>query len=450
MRASSGPSYRVHSLKNFFVLPGHAAEKADIWGYAKRFFRRLPELQCRERDGFYKNVEALGTQGDRKESPSETQRGQSVPATRDETAEMEIWEITLLADLDEDDYEEWYVVTFSLVHGVVLRVQYQDYDTPQYIMFRPFPRPDSVYGYSFADDKLGTLYDEHEAVRNMYADRSRLATNAPFLQVAGSGWNPALRPFGPKQVIPVRDLNELKQLEIKDVPNSVTAWQGAVLAAAERLSGMNDLTAGVQAQQDRTLGENQIATQQSWIRINEAVRYIDEGLEELFDIVHTIWQNKLDAEPEQLPGDVLRSMEGLAVDIPNGMITGEMLRGTFRGKPHNSVEASDFGKMRQDFVQLLQALVQLGQVAPAIAMHLNNPVVIKSIMAQLARVYRWPDPFNLVESFQEQPLMGMPGQPMLPGQPMQPQLPGGPQNALAQALAARGGNPGTGGPPRTR
>lgn len=450
VRASEGPSFRVHSLKNFFMLPGHAVEKADIWGYAKRFHRRLSDLKCQEREGFYKNVDDLGTQGERQETPQETARGQAVPSQRDETAEMEIWEVTLLADLDDDGYEEWYLVTLSVTHGVILRVQYEDYNTPHYVLFRPFPRTDSVYGFSFADDKLGSLYDEHEAVRNMFADRSRLATSAPFMRVVGSTWNPALKPFGPKQVIDVRDLNELKQLDIKDVPNSVTAWLGNTLSAAERLSGMNDVTTGVQAQQDRTLGEVKLVAEQSWIRIDEAVKNIDEGLEELFDIILIIWQHKLAEEPEQLPGDLLRTMEGLGQDIPEGTMTADMIRGAFRGKPKGSVEASDLSKMRGDVTQLLQALVQLSQAMPAIAGHLNQPQVVRSIMAQIARVYRWPDPFNLVETMQDQPMPGMPGMPPDPNQPQPPGAPGGDPNAILQAILARAGGgkpgPGAGGP----
>src|SRR5688572_3289606 len=34
-RVRKGPGYRVISYENFLVLPGHAREKSDIWGYAK-------------------------------------------------------------------------------------------------------------------------------------------------------------------------------------------------------------------------------------------------------------------------------------------------------------------------------------------------------------------------------------------------------------------------------
>lgn len=405
VRATAGPSFRVLSLKNFFLMPGHASEREDVWGYAKRFFRRLPDLQCRQRDGFYKNVDDLG-KGDERigsgvatDGPRLLREGQDIAPQYDVTAEKEIWEVTFLADLDEDGYDEWYVATLSKTAKTLLRVQYQDYGTPHYITFTPFPRPNSVYGYSYASDKLGSLYDEHSALRNMFADRSALAVSAPFMQVQGSEWNPALKPFGPRQVIPVRDPSELKQLEIRDVPQSVMMGLQMVLQAAERLSGQNDTSTGHLAQQDRTLGEIKISTEQSFVRIDEVVKNFQEGMEDLFDLHHIIWKNKLAAEPEPMPGDMLASMQERGIQIDDTTITADMLDGAFRGKPHGSVQSADYSQMRADFAQLLTALTQLAQGVPALRAHLNNPVIVRSIISQLARVYSWPDRANLVAKF---------------------------------------------------
>ncbi|MCR4339551.1 MAG: hypothetical protein NUW01_06655 [Gemmatimonadaceae bacterium] len=410
VRASAGPSYRVVSLRDFFLLPGHAAERDDLWGYAKRVYRRLPDLQKAEKDGYYKNVADLNETGEREQTTQEANQGQDIAVQYGQTAEKEIWEVTLLADLDNDGFEEWYVVTLSILHKVLLRVQYQDYKTPHYALFVPFPRPNSVYGYPFAETKLGSLYDEHEALRNMFADRSNLATAAPLLQVEGSAWNPGSRPFGPRQVIPVRDLNEIKQLEIRDVPNSVGVQLSGVLMAAERISGMNDTTTGVQAQQDRTLGEVRLVTEQSWIRIDEVVKNSQEGMETLFDILLIVWREKLADEPEPMPSELQQALVGLGTASDDTQITAALLDGAFRGKPRGSVEASDFSKMRADFAQLLTALTQMSQAMPGLAQHLQQPNVIRSILSQMVRIYRWPDRQALLASFTGQP----PAPPQLP------------------------------------
>lgn len=422
VRATTGPSFRVHSLRDFLVLPGHAAEKADVWGYAKRFFRRLAELKKREEQGYYKGVDELGEAGEREATATDRSAGQDIAVQHGETAEKEIWEVNYLADLDDDGFEEWYVVTLSALYRKIIRIQYQDYDTPHYVLFTPFPRPFGLYGYSYAEDKLGSLYDEHAALRNMYADRSALATSAPFTLMENSAWNPALKPFGPRQVIPVRDQNELKQLEIRDVPNSVQAQQSMVLQFAERLSGQNDTTTGVMAQQDRTLGEVKLTTEQSWIRINEVIKNCQEPMEDLFSILHHIYVSALEDNefPEAAPGDLMQMMEERGIKMPSRQIRADDLIGTFRGKPKNSVEATDFNRMKADFAQLLTALTQMSQGNPALAAHLQQPNVIRSILSQLARIHRWPDRHNLVSSF-----TGMPPMPPPMALPGAPQPPGG-------------------------
>ena len=437
VRATAGPSFRVLSLKNFFFLPGHASERSDVWGYVKRFWRRLPDLQRSEKDGFYKNIEDLGRAGEREQTQAELRAGQDITPQFDETAEKELYECTVLMDLDDDGYEEWYVVTLSVLHRTLLRVQYQDYGTPHYITFTPYPRPNSVYGFSYAYDKLGSIYDEHAALRNMYVDRMALATSAPFLQLEGSPWNPFKQPWGPRTVIPVRDLNELKQLDVKDVPASVTQAQTMVLSAAERISGQNDTTTGHLAQQDRTLGEIRIVTEQSFVRIDEVLKNFQEGMEDLFDLHHRIWLFKLEQEPEPMPGDLLRAMLERGLQIQDQTITADLLDGVFRGKPHGSVESADFTRMRTDFAQMMTALTQLAQTVPALQMHLNNPVVIRSIVSQIARIYHWPDRANLVGAFTGQPPAPppqMPGQPG-PGGPAPPGAPlaAAPRNATLPA-----------------
>lgn len=411
VRSTAGPSYRVLSLKDFYILPGHASEREDIFGYAKRIFRRLEELQGRQKQGYYENVENLG--GDASSdvlaptagvgnATDRLREGQDIaPQQHAVTAEKEIWELTLLLDLDDDDYEEWYIITWSQIHRQILRIQYQNYDTPQYIVLTPFPRPNSVYGFSFAKDKLGSLYDEHVALRNMSMDRMILKTNAPILQLDGGIWQPALKPWGPGKVITVRQPDELKQMEVADVPTSIVQQQGQVLSFAERLSGMNDTTTGQMSQQDRTLGEVRLVTQQSWIRIDEVVKNLQQAIEDLFQILNTMWRMKLEATPEPWPGDLVTAMQQRAIDM-GPMITADVLAGAFRGKPRGSVEASDFSQMRADTVQMITALTQLSQTVPAVKMQLNNPTVIRSILTQIARIYRWPDRQNLVANFNGQ------------------------------------------------
>lgn len=445
-RSTGGPSYRVLSLRNFFLLPGHASERSDLWGYAKRFYRRRKDLERAEKDGYYRNIDQLTMAGDREQTNQELRAGQDVAPQYDKTAEKEIWEVTFLDDLDDDGYEEWYVATFSARHGTLLRLQYQDYNTPHYILLVPFPRPDSVYGYSFAWHKLGTLYEEHTAIRNMIMDRSNLVTNAPFLVVTGSLWNPSRHPFGPRQRIPVRSLEEIKQLEIRDVPGSLIQREQSVLGLAERVSGMNDVALGVNPQQDRTFSEVRMVAQQSFIRIDEVVRNLQEGLEDLFSVRLMIYKYKLEDDPEPMPDDILRMMEERGYGMEGELITSDLLDGDFRGKPHGSVENADLDRMRADFVSLMTAITQLVQAVPPLGLHFSQPNVVRSFLLQMGRTYRWFDMKGLLGGLEgtlarlQQMQMqgaGMPGMP--PGGPGAGMPPGMPPGA---PQLPRPGNPG--------
>ena len=425
VRATDGPTYRVNSLKDFYMLPGSATEREDIWGYAKRLFRRLADLKSREKDGYYQNVDALGGPassermsgtGGVSDISALARQGQDIaPQDSETTAEKEIWELTLLLDLDDDGYEEWYVITWSQLYRTILRVQYQNYDTPTYIILTPFPRPNSVYGFSYAKDKLGTLYDEHASLRNMFMDRCNLKGNQPLMQTDGGLWNPALKPWGPGRVINVRDMNELKEFTVSDVPQSVPLMMKEVLSSAERISGMNDTTTGQTSGGNTTATEVKLVTQQSWIRIDEVVKNLQQAFEDLFQVLNTIWVAKLRETPEPWPGDMIVSMQQRAINMPP-MITADVLDGPFRGKPRGSVEGSDLSQMRVDFVQFLTALNQFGQTVPAVKQLLNNPTVVRSIMTQAARVYRWPDRANLLGGFSgaSTPPMPMPPKPQDP------------------------------------
>ena len=107
---------------------------------------------------------------------------------------------------------------------------------------------------------------------------------------------------------------------------------------------------------------------------------------------------KLEDSPEPWPGDLIAAMQGRAINM-GPMITAEILSGAFRGKPRGSVEASDFSEMRADTVQMITSIVQLSQQVPTLKAQLNNPATTRSILTQIARIYRWPDRQNLIGNF---------------------------------------------------
>jgi hypothetical protein len=385
-----GPGYRVVPLRDFLFLPGHAADKADLFGYAKRCWVRMGQLREREEAGYYTDIDKLSTLGDRDSLPKPIERtGQTLAEQREDTVEKEIWEVLFLKDLDGDGIQEWYVASVSLQDRVMIRLKHDDLGHPRYIDFTPFPRAESLYGYSFVLDKLGTLTEEHTSLRNMIADRSMLATIPPVKRLQGALWNPDEQPFGTGSVIDVRDMREVEPMVIPDVPGSAIQREVSILQAAERVAGVNDVASGQRPTEQRTLGEVQLVTEQSFVRMDEVVKNIQESLEVLFLTRHEIWIRTLSAQRDGIepPDSVVRSIETRSLQIPNGKFTAQMLRGNFRGKPHGSVETADKARMRADFNNSLTALAGMAKMNPVFQGILQHPRVAKELIEQWARLY---------------------------------------------------------------
>jgi hypothetical protein len=284
-----GPQYRVLPYRDSVVLPGHARERQEIWGYGKRFWRRYPDIVA-DAGILYdkKSVDALTTTTDREGDSALSRSNVSVPPADAVTAEKELWELSVLVDLNAVldmkgvkqirglQGSRWYVVTVQVDNQILLRLQHDDTERSRYVLVILFPRTDRAgEGYSFVGHKLITTTEEHTAWRNMSADRGSMVLQAPIKRQQGALWDPQEQPFGPKAVIDVRDMREVEPMQM---PEFGLQYADARIAACERtgerLAGVNDLSAGINPTQDRTLGENQIATAASAIRTKRTLEAV--------------------------------------------------------------------------------------------------------------------------------------------------------------------------------
>ena len=194
--------------------------------------------------------------------------------------------------------------------------------------------------------------------------------------------------------------------------------------AGERLSGINDAAAGVTSEEKRTLGEIQLITEQSLGRVTEAVKNIQETLEEIAQVRHLMWKRALTEQGQEgldMPPSVLQGLEMRGADVtaylPNKKFTASMLEGAFRFKPRGSVENADRNRQRYDFAQSLQAMASLSQANPMIAMLLQTPQAAKALLEQWVRLFNVQDKQAFLGSeamaavqqqMQMQQMMGMP------------------------------------------
>lgn len=470
-RVRTGPVYRILPYRDSVMLPGHARDQEEIWAYGKRFWRRYDELKARASQGVYDAavIEKMSATSDRQVNPSLQNARQDVASPDYGQAEKELWELLVLLDLDAwcKDHghgrapadcrgERWYLTTIHPDSNQLLRIQFDDIERSRYVPVILFPRVDRVTeGYSFLGHQLGTTIEEHTTWRNVAADRAHFSLNAPLKRMQGALWDPYEQPWAPGQVIDVRDQREIEAMVVPDVTAPAMNHIAMLERTAERVSGLNDIASGQVNQEDRTLGEVQMASMGSEIRTDLIVKRFQMAFEQIAQIRHAIWKRTLADMDEgmDLPPSVLTNLEGRGVSIdqylPDKKVTAELLDGAFRFKPRGSVETADPNRQRQDLVAFLQAYPAVVQANPTIGIAFQSPLASRSMLRWIVDAFRIPNPqsvlgnfgqdletqakakvMQLIASMPQQP--GMPGLPgMAPAQPMA--LPGGPPQANAGA-----------------
>jgi hypothetical protein len=411
-RVRTGPVYRVLPYRDSIILPGHAREEAEIWAYGKRFWRRYVEIQ-RLAGTLYDQdaVDRMSKNDDRITNESLARSGTAITPS-DEVAQKELWELLVLLDLEllfsrrglpvpralKGQGERWFLVTLHPPSTQVLRLQYDDLERSRFVPVILFPRPDRcTEGFSFVGHKLLTIVEEHTAVRNMRADREALVNSAPLKRRVGALWDPFEQPFGPGAVIDVLAMDEVEALVIPPITPSLIEWEQNTERTAERVSGINDISSGQIASQSRTLGEIQMATTSSEIRMDLIRQRLNEPLEDLAQIRHAIWKRTLAARPdgEAAPVTLVQNLEGRGVSIdkwlPDQKITAALLDGAFKFKPHGSVETADINKQQQNLVQFLQFLPVFLQMFPAMAAQFQQPAAARSFLRWVLHAFRVPN-----------------------------------------------------------
>jgi len=199
------------------------------------------------------------------------------------------------------------------------------------------------------------------------------------------------------------------------------------------------------SQESRTLGEVNMATEQSFVRMDLIVRRFQEAMEDIAQIRHAIWKRTLASDEEgiDMPQSLVVGMEGRGVPVeqfaPTRKITATMLEGSFRFKPYGSVQTADPSKRRADFGQFVQALPTLLQICPTMQQNMLQPQAQRAIFREFLQAFQVPNRQAILGSPAQDmaasmPMMGLPGMGMQPpgmgGVP--PGLPGAPPMNLAQ------------------
>lgn len=401
-----GPQYDVVPYLDFLTLPLHAKDRSQVWGYAKRFWRRVPELKARATRGIYdaEAVDEIGTENERDASPEQAPANPATVSQVGPTAQKELWECQVLADLDGDG-ERWYRVTLHKDKRKLLRLKFDD-QTTRYIRWMPFPRPGTAdRGYSLIMNKLITVVEEDTARRNLTADRMAMKASAPILRLQGALWDPFEQPMSPRAVVDVRQMDEVRPMQgIEDVPGSVMAWRGHIREDADRLIGQNDVSLGVGSSDAQKPTATQVSATASYaeVRIEAIRKRLQEPMEELGEARHAIWKRVLSSDHAAISRALVIGKDNPGIESTgfgvDGRVTPEMLEGVFWFKPRGSVETADPARLAQNYNNFLQNVAMLMKVNPAIAQVLSTVPAAKALLEQAIRIFKWPNKQALLGS----------------------------------------------------
>lgn len=438
-----GPRHRVISGKDFVWLPAHAKDRdEEVFAYFKRFYRTNAQLAECVKDGWYDKdaVEKLGKTGARPQTATETRASVSVQHTgHADTQEHELWEGQVFKDLDGYG-QRWHVVTISALERVILRIKDDTINRCRFTLVVFFLKSQGVDGYGFVGDKLHSLHAEHEAGRNMLADRSNLAGNAPILRVTGSKWKPQIQPWSPTRVIDVDDPKEIQQAKIADAPESLVMRERQTLQAAERVSGSSDIvSSGVVEGANPTATQVASSAAYSNARLEEQVTLGQEAIEQLYELRHLMLVRMLEYNGgAEVDDSVTNALQDQGLELVDGKMTADLLKGPWRFKPRGSVESADPVLVQRKFEQRYSSLANLAKINQGVAMRLADPALADALIQDWADTYKPRDRAAFLRPTQP-PVMPMPGpfggQPMAPGM-LPPQM--APQLALPPGQPPQG------------
>lgn len=443
----AGAYVRLRGMKDFLFLPSHAADEREVWGHAVRFYVRRDEARRRfdrgewgPKAGGCEWDDVRGASQEREQRNEQDRAGVTVEhaAGQEDSSEMELWRVQAYLQLPDADELCLVQAIVSVKHQQVLCLIYDWIGAFRTVYLNPYPCPYSVYGYSQILTKLGTTIEEHTTWRNMNAYRGTLKSNAPLKRRAGSRWDPAIQPFAAGRVIDLDNLDDVQPFEFEDVTAQAVGKEQQAVVDAQRIIGMNDIAIGQVSEKSRTLGENKMATSQSFVRTDDPISNIQEALEEVGWLIHRIEVQALKDTGQTVPAPArVADQLGQQVDGFDGDFTWQMLDGDFTFKPRGSSDQADpnmrFRRMDMS-LSMVERLAKNGN--PAAQQRLMSPEFEHAMMQTVVSETKPRD----VEAFlKPMPPPMMPGMPGPGGPPMLPPGagPGGPGGIPAPTF---GGN----------
>ena len=296
------------------------------------------------------------------------------------------WEVIAQYDADGDGLAEDCCFVIEADSGKIVRATTYPYfhGHRYYIAQRPFPRPRRRFLGRTLPMILEHLQREINTYHNQRADQLSLAISPPFKRLKSSDINPDRHRWGPGATIDVDMMDELEQLDISPFVPGTDIEEGAK-DWAERASPINDNALGRETEgAKKTLGEVQIVSQKSSLRISDVVARIQEdGMVELAKQTLGLMYQFMTDEELQSYG-ISRDMLTVPWDIV----------------PHGNIGTAD-KQLRRNEADFMYLLLLGGMNTPPNPLVVQNPMRVHRLTQDLLQAHERKDIENYIGTEEE-------------------------------------------------
>lgn len=387
-----GPKPEIVDLHNFVIFPLTAQSIEDAQMVGDRYRLTADQIKRRIKDGIWdkeQGDQVLARMGNEAGTPKEIDDNlddrEGVELLSDYES-LWFWELIAPYDADGDGLTEDCVFTVEAESGIIVRATEFPYyhGRRYYIAQRPFPRPRQRFFGRCLPQMLEHLQREINAIHNQRVDATSLSISAPFLRLRSSDVDSDAIKFFPGAEIPVDSMDEIQQLPISpiipglDVEENDKDW-------TERASPINDIAMGRTTEgEKKTLGEVQITSQKSALRVADVVaRLQEEGMTEL---------------AQQTIGLMYQFFTDEELDFYN--LTRDLLTIPWDIIPYGNIATADKQLKRQE-ADFLYMLMTGGAGAPPNPLVVNNPMRLYRLTQDLLQGHERKDVDNYIGTEEE-------------------------------------------------
>ena len=236
---SAGP--RIYSIPpEDFLIPAGASDDLQLMPWnAARFLISKGDLLARGK-ALKWDVDLAQQTAERHWVRSKREQlGRTPGETMSQNEMYEIYDIYILFDVDEDGVDEDLLVTFDKTSSKILKVDYNPFDSRPFVGMRYQMRSHLFYGQGVME--MMRSFQEECTEIHQHRNINMLLANTR-MWAAPHGTTGETLTVWPNRVIGESTPGAIRELRLGDVYPSSAQAEAAVIALAERRTGINDMS----------------------------------------------------------------------------------------------------------------------------------------------------------------------------------------------------------------